>query len=55
MTSQIKPFLVRLTPLSQELLNKVAKEQEVTKASLINDSIKHYLGKDINRKLDQLK
>ena len=54
MSSQIKPFLVRLTPLSQELLNKVAKEQEVTKASLINESIKHFLGKDINRKLDKL-
>jgi len=53
--SESKPFLVRLTPLSQELLTKVAKEQEVTKASLINEAIKSYLGKDINRRLDQLK
>jgi len=53
--SESKPFLVRLTPLSQELLAKAAKENEVTKASLINESIKNYLGKDINRRLDQLK
>jgi hypothetical protein len=52
--SESKPFLVRLTP-SQELLAQAAKENEVTKASLINESIKNYLGKDINRRLDQLK
>ena len=44
--SALKPFLVRLTPSSVELLDKAAKEQEKPKASIINDAIKAYLSKD---------
>jgi len=52
--SELKPFLVRLTPQSVELLGKTAKEQEKTKASIINDAIKAYCTKDINSRLNRL-
>lgn len=52
--SELKPFLVRLTPQSVELLGKAAKEQERTKASIINDAIKAYCAKDLNSRLNQL-
>lgn len=52
--SDLKPFLVRLTPQSVDLLGKAAKEQEKTKASLINEAIKDYLSKDINTRLNRL-
>lgn len=52
--SDLKPFLVRLTPHSVELLSKAAKEQEKTKASIINDAIKSYLTKDLNQRLNRL-
>ena len=52
--SDLKPFLVRLTPQSVELLGKTAKEQEKTKASIINDAIKAYCNKDINSRLNRL-
>lgn len=52
--SELKPFLVRLTPQSVELLGKAAKEQERTKASIINDAIKAYCTKDINSRLNRL-
>lgn len=52
--SDLKPFLVRLTPQSVDLLNKTAKEQEKTKASIINDAIKAYCVKDINARLNRL-
>jgi len=52
--SDLKPFLVRLTPQSVELLGKAAKEQEKTKASIINDAIKSYLTKDLNQRLNRL-
>ena len=46
MSTELKPFLVRLTPSSVELLDKAAKDQEKPKASIINDAIKAYLSKD---------
>lgn len=52
--SELKPFLVRLTPQSVELLNKAAKEQEKTKASIINDAIKAHCTKDLNARLNRL-
>lgn len=52
--SDLKPFLVRLTPQSVELLGKAAKEQEKTKASIINDAIKSYLGKDLHNRLNKI-
>ncbi len=54
--STLKPFLVRLTPSSVELLDKAAKEQEKPKASIINDAIKAYLSKDndINARLNKI-
>jgi|TARA_R110000796_G_scaffold78209_3_gene174628 predicted DNA-binding protein len=52
--SDLKPFLVRLTPQSVQLLNKAAKSEEKTKASLINEAIKSYLTKDINTRLNTL-
>ena len=39
MSTELKPFLVRLTPSSVELLDKASKEQEKPKASIINDAI----------------
>jgi predicted DNA-binding protein len=56
MSTELKPFLVRLTPSSVELLNKAAKEQEKPKASIINDAIKAYLSKDsdINSRLNKI-
>lgn len=52
--SDLKPFLVRLTPQSVELLGRAAKDQERTKASIINDAIKAYCAKDINARLNKL-
>jgi hypothetical protein len=52
--SELTPFLVRLTKTSVELLGKTAKEQEKTKASIINDAIKAYCSKDINSRLNKL-
>jgi len=52
--SDLKPFLVRLTPQSVELLDKASKEEEKTKAGLINEAIKAYLTKDIRSRLNKL-
>jgi predicted DNA-binding protein len=54
--STLKPFLVRLTPSSVELLDKAAKRLEKPKASIINDAIKAYLSKDndINSRLNKI-
>ena len=52
--SELKPFLVRLTPMSVDLLSKAAREQEKTKAGIINEEIKSYLTKDINSRLNKL-
>ena len=56
MSQTLKPFLVRLTPSSVELLDKAAKEKEKPKASIINDAIKAYLSKDndINSRLNKI-
>jgi predicted DNA-binding protein len=56
MSTELKPFLVRLTPSSVELLDKASKEQEKPKASIINDAIKAYLSKvgDINSRLNKI-
>jgi len=56
MSTELKPFLVRLTPSSVELLDKAAKDQEKPKASIINDAIKAYLSKDsdINSRLNKI-
>lgn len=58
--SDLKPFLVRLTPTSVDLLSKAAIEQEKTKAGIINEAIISYLSKgknkvsDINSRLNKL-
>jgi predicted DNA-binding protein len=52
--SELKPFLVRLTPQSVELLDAASKEQEKTKASIINDAIKAYCQQDLNARLRRL-
>ena len=56
MSTELKPFLVRLTPSSVELLDKASKEKEKPKASIINDAIKAYLSKDndINSRLNKI-
>jgi predicted DNA-binding protein len=56
MSTELKPFLVRLTPTSVELLDKASKDQEKPKASIINDAIRAYLGKsgDINSRLNKI-
>jgi len=56
MSTELKPFLVRLTPSSVELLDKASKDQEKPKASIINDAIKAYLSKDndINTRLNKI-
>jgi predicted DNA-binding protein len=56
MSTELKPFLVRLTPTSVELLDKASKDQEKPKASIINDAIRAYLGKggDINLRLNKI-
>lgn len=56
MSTELKPFLVRLTPSSVSLLDKASKEQEKPKATIINDAIKHYLSKDqdINARLNKV-
>jgi predicted DNA-binding protein len=43
--TDLKPFLVRLTPESVELLAKASKELEKNKARLINEAIKAQYGK----------
>ena len=52
--SDLTPFLVRLTPQSVALLSKASKQEEKTKASLINEAIKAHLTKDINSRLNKL-
>ena len=56
MSQTLKPFLVRLTPESVELLDKAAKDQSKTKASIINNAIKSYLSKeaDLNSRLNKV-
>ena len=56
MSTELKPFLVRLTPTSVELLDKASKDQEKPKASIINDAIRVYLGKggDIHSRLNKI-
>lgn len=56
MSTALKPFLVRLTPSSVELLDKASKDQEKPKATIINDAIKYYLSKDqdINTRLNKI-
>lgn len=48
MSTELKPFLVRLTPTSVELLDDASKKLEKPKAVIINDAIKSYLSKDLN-------
>ena len=52
--SDLKPFLVRLTPQSVELLDKASKSEEKTKAGLINEAIKAYLTSDLKSRLKRL-
>jgi predicted DNA-binding protein len=52
--TELKPFLVRLTPTSVELLNKASKQLEKPKAVIINDAIKNYLSKDLGDLNDRL-
>jgi|TARA_R110000796_G_scaffold88299_1_gene190020 predicted DNA-binding protein len=52
--SDLKPFLVRLTPQSVDLLAKASKDQEKTKASLINEAIKSHLTSDLKSRLNRL-
>lgn len=56
MSTELKPFLVRLTPASVELLDKAAAEQKKTKALIINEAIGAYLSKeaDINARLNKI-
>jgi|1048.fasta_scaffold124001_3 predicted DNA-binding protein len=54
MSTELKPFLVRLTPTSVELLNKASKQLEKPKAVIINDAIKNYLSKDLGDLNDRL-
>lgn len=56
MSQTLKPFLVRLTPESVELLDKAAKDQNKTKASIINNAIKSHLSKeaDLNSRLNKV-
>jgi predicted DNA-binding protein len=44
--SALKPFLVRLTPDSVELLDEASKKQKKTKAAIINNAIKAHLSND---------
>ena len=53
--STLKLFLVRLTPESVSLLDKAAKEQNKTKAAIINNSIKAHLSNDdLNSRLNKV-
>jgi predicted DNA-binding protein len=57
MSSELKPFLVRLTPESVELLDKAAKQLKRHKAVIINQLINQYLSdslNDINERLNKL-
>lgn len=56
--STLKPFLVRLTPISVDLLDKASKRLEKPKAVIINDAVKFYLQSnetaDLNDRLNKL-
>lgn len=53
--SSLKPFLVRLTPDSVALLDKASKDQNKTKAAIINNAIKAYLANDdLNSRLNKV-
>ncbi len=56
--TELKPFLVRLTPTSVELLDKASKRLEKPKAVIINDAVKFYLQSnevaDLNDRLNKL-
>lgn len=58
MSTELKPFLVRLTPISVELLDKASKRLEKPKAVIINDAVKFYLQNndvaDLNDRLNKL-
>ena len=56
MSTELKPFLVRLTPSSVELLDKAAKETNKAKALIINEAIGTHLSKeaDINARLNKI-
>jgi predicted DNA-binding protein len=46
MSTELKPFLVRLTPASVDLLDKAAKETKKPKALIINEAIGTHLSKE---------
>ena len=57
MSSELKPFLVRLTPESVELLDKASKQLKRHTAVIINQLINQYLSdslNDINERLNKL-
>lgn len=56
MSTELKPFLVRLTPDSVALLDKASKDQGKTKAAIINNAIKAHLSNDndINERLNRI-
>jgi predicted DNA-binding protein len=56
MSTELKPFLVRLTPASVDLLDKAAKETKKAKALIINEAIGTHLSKeaDINARLNKI-
>jgi len=57
MSSELKPFLVRLTPESVDLLDKASKQLKRHKAVIINQLINQYLSdslNDINERLNKL-
>jgi predicted DNA-binding protein len=53
--TELKPFLVRLTPNSVALLDKASKDQGKTKAAIINNAIKAHLSNDdLNSRLNKV-
>jgi predicted DNA-binding protein len=53
--TELKPFLVRLTPDSVALLDKASKDQGKTKAAIINNAIKTHLSTDdLNSRLNKV-
>jgi len=56
MSTELKPFLVRLTPDSVSLLDKASKDKKKTKALLINEAVNVYLSKeaDLNDRLNKI-
>ena len=56
MSTELKPFLVRLTPVSVELLDKAHKETKKAKALIINEALGLHLSKeaDINARLNKI-